>query len=102
MIERIESSRMVRLFASWARLADAVGAQITFEWPRRRDCWTAPEITALQRTLRHSSAFDGCACGLKDARGHPLKKLWVIFTNGIRVARPASRRCAGGHDHVSC
>lgn len=79
MIERLESRRMVRMFAAMTDLADAANAHVSFEWPWHCHDWKTLEVVSLHRTLRVSAALDGCACGLTDAAGNPVKKPWRCF-----------------------
>ena len=83
------------------------GGEIGWEWPNINGGWQLPELRALrdllqQRQKLHTVRVDGCAYGLKNSRGVPLKKPWRILTSSQTMASLLECRCPGDHDHEEC
>ena len=95
---------MLRLTISMLRRLLPYGPRfrVSFEWPRNSDRWNpqkCPEIRQLTRLLRHSCSIDGCAYGLRDRQGDPVKKPWRIQTNDSATMSKINLRCPGHPVH---
>ena len=76
---------------------------LCFEWPWHCTGWKLDEVKEIAKTLPFSCRFDGCCYGLKNRRGEPLRKEWLVRTTCSQLPRFLSRRCTGlGHHHAAC
>ena len=55
-----------------------------------------------QSGMLYVSRIHGCAFGLQDSKGRPLKKPWQIISTKKAMAQALQRRCPGHHQHGEC
>ena len=75
--------------------------RIVFELSKESGIWKLDEWKqfASDYSLKWA-VFDGCALSLKSSSGVPLRKLWCLYTNGIRIIQFFSQYvCPGDHSH---
>ena len=83
---RAQVKRSEALFARFTKHAEVVIEQeghVTFEWPRDCKGWERPDVKAFfekHASRFHSVTFHGCAVGLTDKEGTPIKKPWRLMT----------------------
>ena len=76
--EQVKQSKV--MFSKFALHAEHVlkaGGSVTFEWPRDCEGWQRPDVAV---------SFHGCAVGLTDENGSPIKKPWRIKTTSKALA----------------
>ena len=65
---------------------------IALEWPRRCRYWKLTKVSRLLIQYEMISYhFDGCARGMKDQWGNPLKKPWVVATIHSGIGKALSK-----------
>ena len=73
------------------------GGSVTFEWPRDCEGWQRPDVAEFferHKDVFHGVSFHGCAVGLTDENGSPIKKPWHIKTTSKALAEAfADRQC---------
>ena len=74
---------------------------VVFEWPKLADGWKQPEVMQLVQCLPHQILFDGCAYGLVDHQGEPIRKLWRLQASQACL-EPLGRTCPGHARHGAC
>ena len=88
--QKVKESR--ELFSRFRRHAETVlhqGSSVSFEWPRDCDSWARDDVSAFFREYAHvftPATFHGCALGLKDSNGYPIKKPWKVMTSNSTLA----------------
>ena len=91
------------LFTNFEILADIVigrGGVVCIEWPTPCKYWRDPQVLAFTR--KHNfvkTQLHGCAYGLQNRKGNPMKKPWSICTNSHSVATRLTWKCDGTHKH---
>ena len=79
MFERDLFDRLWHNFEKAARATHAKGGSVAIEWPKTCIYWRLPEVQALMRNLGMEMVeCHGCAFGVVDQNGRPLKKLSLI------------------------
>ena len=79
---RAVSRRMLSRFIYLAEIVLKQGGEVSFEWPRFCTEWQLPElINFIVNWDPYTCAVDGCAFGLKDKDGVPVKKPWQFITS---------------------
>ncbi len=96
-----------QLMANFVILAKAVmdkRGDIVFEWPAYNRLWKQPETMAMVREFKLDMVkLHGCALGLTDTQGVPIKKPWCFATSIPEVVKAFSvRLCDGSHEHAVC
>ena len=78
-------------FEDFMKLLDRE-VSIAMEWPRGCTYWKLPAVRRFkeQHALEHHD-FDGCATGLMNMHGDPIKKPWTIATNFRQLGLELSR-----------
>eukprot|EP00972_Heterocapsa_arctica_P026945 3964710-Heterocapsa_arctica.AAC.1 len=56
-------------------------------------------VDNIRKHLNFTAEFDGCAFGLQDLRGWPLRKPWRVATTLQPLEEALSWRCDGTHRH---
>ena len=80
------------MFSRFRRHAETVlhqGGSVSFEWPGDCDSWARDDVSAFFREYAHvftPATFHGCALGLKDSNGYPIKKPWKVMTSNSTLA----------------
>ena len=74
---------------------------IAVEWPKGCTYWKLPKVKGiLDKHGLDKSDFDGCAVGIVNADGIPLKKPWSVATNVGMLGKTLSKfkcRCTSPH-----
>ena len=92
--QKVRESR--ELFSRFRRHAETVlhqGGSVSFEWPRDCDSWARDDVAAFFREYAQvftPATFHGCALGLKDSNGCPIKKPWKVMTSNSTLASALS------------
>jgi hypothetical protein len=61
---------------------------IALEWPRKCRYWKSTKVSKLLIQYKMITYnFDGCALGMKDQKGIPLKKPWTVATNHSGIGK---------------
>ena len=96
--EKVKQSKV--MFSKFALHAEHVlkaGGSVTFEWPRDCEGWQRPDVAEFfgrHKDVFHGVSFHGCAVGLTDENGSPIKKPWHIKTTSKALAEAfADRQC---------
>ena len=78
-----------------------VPVKIALEWPKGCRYWTLPKVERfLKRNGLHKYNFDGCALGVTDQRGEPIKKPWTVATNHDEIGKVLSKyKCTCKQPH---
>ena len=99
-LRRERSRRMVRRFITLAEIVLKNGGEVSFEWPRYCTGWRLPELVRfIAKWKLYTVAVDGCATGLVDKSGVPIKKPWQFITSCQRqVVSLWMLRCSHGPD----
>ena len=71
-----------------------------FEWPKNNDGWKDPKVEKLMKSLPHSAEFDGCAYGLKNSEGRPMKKSWRVVSTHERIKGYVNKTCICQEEHA--
>ena len=95
-------TRLLHNFVLLARVANARGGYIVFEWPAFNRLWKEPSVLAMEKEFKTQRVrFDGCALGLKSSEGAPIYKPWTFSTKCPAITlRLAKNRCGGRHVHL--
>ena len=97
MAHRTEFEHIWHTFQKVARANHINGGKCAIEWPKNCTYWKIPEVQRLMKDL--GLVFvecHGCAMGVVDSKGRPLKKPWYIATNDEMLRQSlASQRCPG-------
>jgi len=73
-----------------------------FEWPKNNDGWKTEEVKEVMKLLPFSTEVDGCAYGLKNQEGRPMKKTWKFISNERKVKDYLNKTCKGHkEDHAA-
>ena len=97
-----------RLFKSFSKRAERVlnhGGTVTFEWPRPCSGWKRPDVVAFfeKHPQFMTVDFEGCAVGLTDRNGYPIKKPWKLKTTSPRIVEAfQDMRCRCQQPHSRC
>ncbi|CAK9066760.1 unnamed protein product [Durusdinium trenchii] len=83
------------------------GGHVCWEWPQNNGGWRLPELKVLYDLMNqfketHHAHIHGCAFGVKNAVGVPLKKPWKVVCTSPSMAAALTRRCPGNHEHAEC
>ena len=88
--KQIKESR--RLFAGFAETAEVIlvddKGDVTFEWPLNCDGWNRDDVKSFfnrHRDKFKEVCFDGCAVGVQDKKGNPIRKPWKLMTTSQSV-----------------
>ena len=78
-----------------------VGGRVAIEWPRNCAYWRWNCVRKLAKEMGFRFAkFDGCAFGLKDPEGVPMRKPWMLATDDDHLhAALADKTCPGHAVH---
>ena len=80
--KRALSIRLLEHFAEVAEFAYKLGGEVSFEWPGYCSGWIQkPLVDLIQKLDLYTARPDGCACGLRDSNGVPIKKPWRFVTS---------------------
>ncbi len=96
---------MLEYFAIVARLVMELNGEVSFEWPRRCEGWAQEALINLIAELGLApAACDGCMLGVRSKiNDEPMQKPWqIVSTLKPLVARLATFRCDGSHQHMPC
>ena len=81
-----------RLFAGFAETAEVIltdeKGDVTFEWPTHCEGWNRDDVKAFfekHRDKFKEVRFDGCAVGVKDRKGNPIRKPWKLMTTSQSI-----------------
>ena len=95
------------LFKALKRLLKSLSSDgghvfLTFELPRTCLYWKWSEVQSLMQQHRLCKfRIDGCAVGVKDAKGLPLLKSWTLASNVVCMNEVEEHICDGTHSHGS-
>ena len=65
---------------------------IALEWPRKCRYWKLTKVANLLNQYEMLTYnFDGCALGMKNQEGEPLKKPWTVATNHAGIGKTLSK-----------
>ncbi|CAK9111156.1 unnamed protein product, partial [Durusdinium trenchii] len=83
------------------------GGHVCWEWPQNNGGWRLPELKVLYDLMNqfketHHAHIHGCAFGVKNAVGMPLKKPWKVVCTSPSMAAALTRRCPGNREHAEC
>ena len=102
---RAHSVLMLRNFIKLADICLANGGQISFEWPRYCTGWLRKELLEfIHKYNLHSVFVDGCAVGMTNPEGVPIKKEWRFITSHRLQAYALSRlwcSCSQPHGEIA-
>ena len=75
---------------------------IAIEWPRGCTYWKLPMVKRfLGQHGLEMHYFDGCATGLADSKGDPIRKAWTVATSLNPLGRELSQfRCTCRVEHA--
>ena len=76
--------------------------KIAIEWPQNCAYWKFPQVDDFieQHGLKKVH-IHGCALGLVDGHGNPIKKAWTIATNDHYLLQGLNGKlCPGKHVHL--
>ena len=86
-----------RLFAGFAETAEVIlvdeKGDVTFEWPTHCEGWNRDDVKAFfekHRDKFKEVRFDGCAVGVKDRKGNPIRKPWKLMTTSQSIVEAFS------------
>ena len=81
-----------RLFAGFAEAAEVIlldeKGDVTFEWPTHCEGWNRDDVKTFfekHRDKFKEVRFDGCAVGVKDRKGNPIRKPWKLMTTSQSI-----------------
>eukprot|EP00973_Karenia_brevis_P081544 11303456-Karenia_brevis.AAC.1 len=87
---RLARAKSRVLLANFIWIAEEIlknGGEVSCEWPRYCTGWMLPELVDfICRHSLYTANLDGCAVGLTDAAGTPIKKLWRFVCSNQRLA----------------
>lgn len=103
-------SRSRRMISHGLEAADAQlrqGGDIAWEWPRDNRGWRLPRVERFFEQMKrsgflHEARLDGCAYGLCDEHGVPIRKPWKVKTSSLTLSMALPRLCPGHPDHREC
>merc|ERR1711994_473797 len=98
-----ESRKMLRLVIELIKELQGSHFGCSFEWPDNCDGFNltlCPEMRTLMKLLPCEARCHGCAFGLKDQQGVPIKKPWRVLPNCKDIAM-MERKCPGHPAHKS-
>ena len=77
------------------------GGKVAIEWPTGCSYWKLPEVKGFMSYLCLKQAqCHGCALGLTDKDGKPIKKPWTIATNDANLHKSLNKmQCPGKLAH---
>ena len=80
------------------------GGRVALEWPKSCSYWGLAKVKRLIHDLGLVKAeCHGCALGVTDKHGVPIKKPWYVHTNcGDMAVELNKYRCQGCHQHAIC
>ena len=105
-LQKLQGHRTLfrKLFWSFMDLSKEVlkrGGIVCMEWPTPCQYWRDPQVVEFLQSFGFTkSKFHGCAYGLTNAHGQPMKKPWTLATTNAIVARDVVRTCDGTHKHA--
>eukprot|EP00972_Heterocapsa_arctica_P056936 8402648-Heterocapsa_arctica.AAC.1 len=73
--------------------------EFVFEWPRWCAGWQLKKVIYIYKHLGLIAEFDGCAFGLQNLRGWPLRKPRRVATMLEPLVEALSWRCNGTYHH---
>ena len=91
--QRRLSIRMLKNFIKVAEQVLSQGGTVSFEWPKNCSGWKLPLL--LEFIARHGlyeAITDGCAFGIENHLGDPLKKSWRVVTSSFKLAQNLSAK----------
>ena len=100
------SRQLIRNFIEVATYAASKGGEVSFEWPRWCTGWHEKLIIQMIHRLdMYTALVDGCAVGVVDETGIPIKKPWRFVCTSPRLAASLDAlRCPHGPEfkHSEC
>ena len=93
--------KLIENFVIVAREIIQRGGDVSFEWPTGCELWREPAVVSMKDELSMNIVnIHGCAMGLTDQHGNPVKKPWSIATTSpSMVHRLEPRVCPGPQHH---
>ena len=111
-VAKIQQHRddMKKMWENLMPVADANrrrGGRIAIEWPSANDYWKLPFVEDFMVKFGlYKAKCQGCAYGLCDDDGTPIKKPWTIATDDAHLACEIERGKCPGHfahpNHAPC
>ena len=101
---RVEHNRVWAKTERLAREDRKLGGRIAIEWPKTCMYWGYPRVKRLISELGIIKAeCHGCAFGLHDSQGVPIKKPWYVYTDSPDMAAELNKyKCPGCPKHSPC
>ena len=89
---RNESMLLLSHFRTIAEKNILGGGSVSFEWPRYVTGWLRSEVLTMIHELDMFTVnFHGCAFGMTDSVGVPIKKPWRVVTTSKYLAEALSK-----------
>ena len=93
-----------KLIANFRKAAKEVmerGGDVSFEWPTQCSLWGDSEVIEMLEELSLNQVhLHGCAAGLRDDTGVPVKKPWTVATTSKTLLdRLGANQCPGKELH---
>ena len=77
------------------------GNLMAIEWPKRCRYWAFPQVVAqIQQYGLVPADVDGCAYGLQNRDGRPMRKPWRIYTDCNELAYRLPKQCTCTTTHA--
>ena len=88
-------------FTIVGRECQSHGGKIAIEWPQGCEYWRMKTVDKFLNDLQlRKVRIDGCALGLTDEKGIPIRKPWTIATNDTYLFRKFQNKvCPGTQQH---
>ncbi|CAK8996448.1 Retrovirus-related Pol polyprotein from transposon RE1 (Retro element 1) (AtRE1) [Includes: Protease RE1, partial [Durusdinium trenchii] len=107
LLRKKRSRKLIRNALRLVKTQLEEGRHVCWEWPQNNGGWRLPELKVLYDLMSqfketHHAHIHGCAFGVKNAVGMPLKKPWKVVCTSPSMAAALTRRCPGNHEHAEC
>ncbi|CAK9061025.1 Retrovirus-related Pol polyprotein from transposon RE1 (Retro element 1) (AtRE1) [Includes: Protease RE1 [Durusdinium trenchii] len=107
LLKKKRSRKLIRNALRLVKTQLEEGGHVCWEWPQNNGGWRLPELKVLYDLMNqfketHHAHIHGCAFGVKNAVGVPLKKPWKVVCTSPSMAAALTRRCPGNHEHAEC
>ncbi|CAK8996451.1 Retrovirus-related Pol polyprotein from transposon RE1 (Retro element 1) (AtRE1) [Includes: Protease RE1, partial [Durusdinium trenchii] len=107
LLRKKRSRKLIRNALRLVKTQLEEGRHVCWEWPQNNGGWRLPELKVLYDLMNqfketHHAHIHGCAFGVKNAVGMPLKKPWKVVCTSPSMAAALTRRCPGNHEHAEC
>ena len=92
--------KLIANFVIVAREIVSRGGDVSFEWPTGCELWKEPAVESMKAEFSMNVVnVHGCAMGLTDRDGSPVKKPWSIATTSPSMVHRLESKVCPGPDH---